>query len=230
MIGVVIPTLNQQALAYEALASIKTEKWWEPIIIPNWRYGWSVAHSWNEGLLYAKVKEMDNVLVLNDDILLAPYTIDILCETLESNQDCVMATACNIRGGHEAEEIYSWENETTGTLSENPDFACFMVRNNFIEDFGQFDENFNPAYFEDNDTHRRILLSEKKAYNVSNAAFYHYGSRTQNGAEAPICKPQQFEVNRSYYVSKWGGPPGEETFEFPYNNSSMTINSWNPVE
>lgn len=226
MIGVVIPTLNQQALAYEALASIKTEHNWQPFIIPNWRLGWSVAHSWNEGCRLARLAGMDYIAVLNDDILLAPYILDRLLDVLDSNEESVMATACNQREGHEPEEMWSWPEERIGSLSENPDFACFMIRQNFIDEIGRFDENFYPAYFEDNDTHRRILLAGKKAYNVSNAAFYHYGSKTQNATSSPACHPIQFNMNQAYYCNKWGGMPESEIYDRPFNNLTMTYKDW----
>ena len=104
--------------------------------------------------------------------------------------------------------------------AEHPCFSAFMINKKCWDVVGEFDENFNPAYFEDNDYHRRINLSGMKAIVFPPAVFYHYGSRTKLErlkTESEQLINHQFEKNRDYYVRKWGGLPGNETFLKPFN-------------
>jgi GT2 family glycosyltransferase len=108
-----------------------------------------------------------------------------------------------------------------------PDFACFMISWEAWKCVGRFDENFTPAYFEDNDYHRRINLAGMEGCSVNTAPYYHYGSQTQNAvATAPVVHPDAFVQNRIYYTIKWGGEPGMESFDTPFNDPTKTWADW----
>jgi hypothetical protein len=109
----------------------------------------------------------------------------------------------------------------------HPNFSAFMLGRAASEVIGEFDELFFPAYFEDNDFHYRMKLLELEAVVFPPAMFYHYGSRTQNEADAsgPIVPGPMFEANRDKYSAKWGGAPREEKFEHPYNDEKKTLRS-----
>ena len=81
-VGVVIPVLNQYKLGLEALWSVRTAHDWEPYIIDNWRNPRCVAASWNEGITKAFDNNCDFALVINDDVVLSPWTIDNQVEYL----------------------------------------------------------------------------------------------------------------------------------------------------
>jgi GT2 family glycosyltransferase len=91
---------------------------------------------------------------------------------------------------------------------------------------GEFDEVFAPAYFEDNDYHYRIQLAGLLAVLYPPAMFYHFGSRTQleanENGRAMVSAPS-FENNRAFYIKKWGGMPGQEKWEHPYNDPLIPI-------
>jgi GT2 family glycosyltransferase len=92
---------------------------------------------------------------------------------------------------------------------------------------GTFDENFRPAYFEDNDMRYRIKLSGLKSYIHTEAVAHHYGSQTQYAdRNNPVCPPHMFEENRRYYIEKWGGQPGQEVCTTPYGSPNHTIKDW----
>jgi len=95
-----------------------------------------------------------------------------------------------------------------------------MINKKCWEEVGEFDEGFKPAYFEDNDYHRRMKLAGMKAIVYPPALFYHFGSRTQNEAsdKGAIVSGPMFDNNRKYYHGKWGGDPEHETFIHPFNN------------
>jgi GT2 family glycosyltransferase len=113
-------------------------------------------------------------------------------------------------------------------LIDGADFFCFMINiPQLIKYCGMFDENFQPAYFEDNDMHYRIKLSGQKSYIDTDSVAYHVGSATQYlDRNNPVVPPHQFENNRRYFVDKWGGTPGQEVCTTPYGSPNHTIRDW----
>lgn len=103
-----------------------------------------------------------------------------------------------------------------------PDFSCFLISREGHERY-PFDENFQPAYHEDNDLHRRMLLAGdgSKIFGV-NLPFLHYGSRTINRSpEVAQRFSKGFAHSRAYYQRKWGGGIGSETYRVPFDQDSV---------
>jgi len=210
----------------ELIESVKTKHDWRPYIVDNWRENKGVSRAWNMGIEKAKAEGYDYTLICNDDILLAPSTIDALVDLFDRSDDSVqMVTAHNIRFElDDPYKILSLPDRTEGEPSEGPDFACFMVKSDFIDKCGPFDWNFWPGYFEDNDMHYRMKLLGYKALVTPRAPYFHFGSVTQNLDPSNVaCPPEQFEKNRAYFVEKWGGVPGHEAFTSPYNDPAFDI-------
>lgn len=88
---------------------------------------------------------------------------------------------------------------------------------------GTFDENFVPAYHEDVDHWRRLVLSGARAVNVPGFEYVHgeapnWGSCTVNSD--PALREQmsrRLPELGAYYARKWGGPPSKETYKTPFN-------------
>jgi len=232
-IGIVIPVLNQFEKAVDAISSIKSQYDCEVKIIPNYREDNCLSAAWNAGLRWSRERRHSFTLIINDDILFAPDTIDNMVHSflkLETGKNCVMITGSNVRNLlSNPYDILSYKTKSKG-YEEHPDFACFMVRPIISLNVGFFDENFIPAYFEDNDYHYRINLRGLKAFSDASASYFHYGSQTQNASQSsPVVPPMCFEINRAYYIEKWGGNPGNEVFSNPYNDPEYTFQSWRPV-
>jgi GT2 family glycosyltransferase len=177
------------------------------------------SKSWNYGVADGFEKGADYVAVLNNDILLHPDCLDQLVGRMERN-DVGLVSALDIRGEVTApEEVFRVPSTAKDDVAESdhPNFSAFLVSRRCWEQVGSFDENFYPAYFEDNDYHHRIVVAGLRAVVYPRAMFYHYGSRTQNEACAsPIVPGSVFDRNYRYYIKKWGGPPGHEQFRQPF--------------
>lgn len=230
----VVPVLNQFKMAVDCIASAKSEqRQIQTFVIPNYRLGIPLAAAWNSGIEQAFAAGNEYVLVCNDDVLFAPYTIDALYWGMKNGGKAVI-TAQNVRG-HTANpdsiltmpDEYDPKVQLDPVYCGGPDFACFMIGYTAWKYVGQFDENFVPAYFEDNDYHRRIILSGMEACSINTAPYYHYGSQTQNADSVnPVVRPEAFVRNRNHYIVKWGGEPGNEIFEHPYNDPSKSWRDW----
>ena len=184
---------------------------------------WSCAKSWNFGIRDGFDRGYDYILVLNNDVLLHPESIDRLVERFEKREDnLAMVTMNDVRGECQDPNvifILDANRKKDTPESEHPCFSGFMINKECWEKIGEFDETFKPAYFEDNDYHYRINLAGMKAICLPTAMFYHYGNGTQHEAipGKQFTSNFQFECNRRYYETKWGGLPGKETFQKPFN-------------
>lgn len=184
---------------------------------------WGCAQTWNWAIKDAFERGFDYVFIINNDVVLREDSIDKLIERFESesaDSNLVMATCMDITAEAFPDNMASL-NKDGVPEAEHPCFSAFMINRRCWEKVGEFDEAFKPAYFEDNDYHRRIKLAGMKAVVYPPSMFYHYGSRTQNEASEdgrPIVPGPVFENNRAYYSAKWGGIPGSETHDHPFGD------------
>jgi GT2 family glycosyltransferase len=201
------------------------------MVIDNSVTGWSLSKAWNHGINRLIEEGYEAVVVCNDDIELREDTGQLLAEALltrqftderpEKDRLVLLISAYNTR---DQEDI----GPRWGT---GPDFSCFCVGRSLFDQVGGFDERFYPCFFEDNDMHQRINLSGFSA--LSYAPYYHHGSQSINfrddtvplmsravAQRSKVVANGTFENCKSYYVSKWGGTPGEEVFSQPFNGGA----------
>jgi hypothetical protein len=90
-----------------------------------------------------------------------------------------------------------------------------------ISKVGYFDEGFYPAYFEDNDYHRRINLIDPDRYVGHLEALE---PEVKRNSETIRRDPSlnQFPKSYDYYLRKWGGLPGSETYGTPFNQNGAS--------
>jgi GT2 family glycosyltransferase len=94
---------------------------------------------------------------------------------------------------------------------------AFAVRASAIQKVGWFDENFVPAYFEDNDWSYRARLLGVHIEQVD-GDFEHDGSATiKNDDGYRAENARTFPLNERYYERKWGGSVGHEVYTTPFN-------------
>jgi hypothetical protein len=184
-----------------------------PYVFNNWTINHGVSHAWNCAL--KDNRDADVVIVCNDDIIFEPGCLQALVDGVKDYNDLV--TAVNTRDFPLPENCNPNE----------PDYACFAVSpEDFLDTFGYFDENFTPAYFEDNDMAYRIKLAGGTQVKLATARMYHIGSQTQFKGGPPesedrVVSHEQFRKNQAYYRLKWGGLPGHEQYKNPFNKSHL---------
>lgn len=210
-VGLVVPVLSNFKGCVDMFRSVDISI--EPYVVPNWDERNSVAHSWNRGVKWAIKSGMDYLVIINDDVVLAPGALTRLIKASRSGFDLVSGANHDSDSSEVAEGVF-------------PDYSCFVIKPHFFRHrFGEFDENFKPAYFEDNDMHYRLELAGALYGVHEGARIYHKGSVTQNMDGQRVVSHEQFEANRAYYTSKWGGWPREEKFVTPFD-SGDDIHTW----
>jgi hypothetical protein len=197
------------------------------LIVDNSQHGWPLAKSWNYAIERLCVHEgYDAVIVMNDDIVLRPDTGELLAQGLLIDQfkqgfdrELLILSARHANHGDMYTDDVNWKllNAKRAEFQPGPDFSCFATTKKLLEVIGPFDEHFVPAYFEDNDMHRRIQLAGFEAYAYS--PYWHYRSvtvRTDPERARELSSGAQAR-SRDYYIAKWGGMPGSEIFPTPFN-------------
>lgn len=94
---------------------------------------------------------------------------------------------------------------------------AFGVRASTIQKVGWFDENFVPAYFEDNDWSYRCRLLGVEIRQVD-GWLEHVGSASIRSSDLYRRENNRtFPMNQGYYVAKWGGSVGHEVYTTPFD-------------
>ncbi len=169
-----------------------------------------LSKSWNEGMLAAYGSGADVVIICNDDIEFSPGDLELLAEWAVANPDRYVVS-CN-----------GWQRRmlTQGSIG----YSCFAINRIALEQVGCFDENIFPIYFEDCDYSYRAKLLGLHLGHVHETTLYHGGSMTVNSDEELGHQHNfTFVRNESYYMRKWGGKPGEETYTHPFNDASLPL-------
>lgn len=214
VVGLVVPVLSNFRGCTDLIASVDMSI--RPIIIDNYNDNLGVAKAWNIGI--ERCMDLDVVIVANDDVKFYPGTMQKLVDYVQET-DLVSVVAT--------------DTEQTGLHTDHfPDFCCYAIKpKDFVEKFGTFDENFKPAYFEDNDMSYRIKVGGGTQGLVLEARVDHIGSVTQFKGNLTkddrVVSHEQFRANRDYYIAKWGGPPKEEKYVQPFNGiMGKTFKEW----
>jgi len=174
----------------------------------------SLAATWNRALHFAWEIGENRAFVINNDVHLHEQTFERLSRVLDLTA-ALFVTATGISNALPAEL------DESDTPYGGPDFSCFCIRRSCHERF-PFDERYIPAYCEDLDYHRRLLLDgEGSRIFSANVPFVHFASRTINRS------PEAFKAfqagarqSQAYHAAKWGGGPNEERYTVPFDPKS----------
>jgi GT2 family glycosyltransferase len=199
---VAIPTINRADLLNEALAKyfedfkdthiaicdngnqdILTRE--ENFMIYRPQENLGVAKSWNMLMDYSEKISATHVLMLNDDIYLGKTETELYML---------------IKNDIDADFINSFHN-----------WCSYILRVDIWKKAGKFDEEFFPAYFEDNSfDYKMTLVGAKKSWTSFLDPIVYRNSmsiakdRTLN---------ERFMQNKQMYLNMWGGLPSEEKYK-----------------
>jgi GT2 family glycosyltransferase len=159
------------------------EKCGDRISVIRSEFNLGVAASWNFFLQNISPNEGNYWIISNDDVEFLEDTLDILVKEAPKHSMVLP------KGG-------SW--------------SLFSIHENAVKEVGYFDENFYPAYFEDNDYHHRLKLKNMSPHIENSLEFKHFGSATLKGFSKERTKQhhREFKANRDYFKKKWGYVPG----------------------
>lgn len=170
-----------------------------------------VSRSWNEGVLEAYAAGVDVVIVANDDVVPAPGDIDRVAAKAARCRDRYIVTCAG-------------RNERLGRDLPSLGYSFFAVNPVALETIGCFDENFFPAYCEDQDYARRAALAGLAEENCADTAVVHAGSAAIFASpELALQNRATHSRNMQYYRDKWGGEAGWERYSTPFGDPRFSL-------
>lgn len=221
------------------------------MIIDTKEQDWALAKAWNyaaDKLLWDEA--YDAVIIMNDDVVVRPDTGELLAWAIlegqfaeqvnqmngeptqyenqwnmpwQDRRELLLISARHAHWSDACTDEPDWDRLISARpiWQPGPDFSCFCISRRLGQVIGRFDENYYPAYLEDNDTHRRIQLAGFEA--GAFAPYWHFrNGTTRKSPEALARVHASFENCKRYYCAKWGAPYdtgnpiGRETFTTPF--------------
>lgn len=217
-LALIVPVLNQFELFTNMVSTINYPV--HPYVIRNWDDNIGVAAGWNKGIRQAIKDGRRYALIANDDILLETKAVS-KCYDFLRDSDATIVSPNFCVPDRDGNSMYF--DRQLGII-ESIHWSCvFVDMYKLVENCGWFDENFYPAYFEDNDMFYRMHLTDQKHYLLTDVGFYHKQSATC----VTVVTKDHWDYCQGYYNYKWGGLPGEEKYDNPFNNKDNGVDFWN---
>jgi GT2 family glycosyltransferase len=221
-IGLLMTTRNQLSYTKAALDSLMCEPNNEVLIVDNgstdgtreWLtengYQWiegpkkkSLGAIWNLGIKALFNSGCDYVVVMNNDIVLSPITVDGLVERLDRGDKWLVA-AVNMKGKLEPHEIVDYENQVDSDDASG-DWGCFALSQKCWDEIGEFDEKYEIDWV-DVDYFHRLNLAGNRSGATLLAPFYHYlGTTKTSEPNGPLRKATAYGAK--VFKKKWGFLP-----------------------
>lgn len=151
-----------------------------------------VARSWNMLCTEIFKLKIPNAIILNDDVYLGKKQDDV--------------------------KNFISENGHRDLIATNQDWCVFVMPEKTFKKVGGFDEEFFPAYYEDNDFAYRMKLlglSETTSNFLNPLVF-----RKSQTMAKDFSTVKDFDINKNRYIDKWGGLPEHEKYKTPFNKKT----------
>jgi GT2 family glycosyltransferase len=164
----------------------------------------------------SKLKHPNIEIIENDTNIGVANSFNKLCDIIYENHDYAMLLNDDIYLGRKYWEIDNLlTNFPRDIYLSTHDWCVIILPKKTYKKVGQFDGEFYPAYYEDNDYAYRMKLLKMNDYKVPFLnPFIFQASQTLE--KAPEIRPL-IENNKERYILKWGGLPLKETFATPFN-------------
>lgn len=201
----------------------------------------SLAATWNAGLNFCWEQGETEACVLNNDVRCTVDTASSLRRIMRETK-ALLVTATGV----EEEETLFKEAEDHGQLTlawdavkncwsrGGPGFSFFMMSKEGHEKY-PFDEALTPAFCEDCDLHRRMMLGgDGERIFGTNVRYLHLGGQTLKGMSPERRAMVERAISsgsRAHYARKWNGGVNEETEIEPFfKTDPPNEGEWNVPE
>lgn len=174
----------------------------------NYGYNRGLSASWNEGLYNAYYEGADVAMIANDDAIPAGGDVERIAQAALHHPKAYMVDGYG----------YDVKENSYGNMR----FSLAAINPIALEKLGCFDENFFPIYYEDMDWFYRARLAGLELYTVPDTNIVHQGSKSLTITPSNL-HHLTFTLNQKYYMRKWNGDKGSETFTIPFNDPRFDL-------
>ncbi len=188
------------------------------VIFNNENLGYSKGN--NIGIERALKRTGELIGLLNNDILFTPNWLEDLEQTFICNENVGMVSPrindkCKLSVDNYLDGYKKFLSKFKNDIREvvTPFFCCVFVKREVFEKIGLFDENYTPAYWEDNDLSFRCMYAGFRCLYNNRVFVYHNHSSSCKNLSA---RNEIFERNRQYFYKKH--PLGKYVFEHKRSN------------
>jgi hypothetical protein len=219
---------NAKCLAHELdIIVSKKHKFIKNMLVYHMPYNLGCAEGWNtiiKSFLFSPYW-----VILNDDVSFMPGFLEELHNSTENNKDAgfIHGKPCYLP------YLYNFGS-----------FDMFLIRDWVVKEYGLFDINYYPAYFEDFDYIMRLYNKPIKIINKLTHGYLHgdtsdyniSGSNTQKASNDLFIRMTNSRYkNLDYFVKKWNIYPEHindenhsSIFKYPFNNvnNSLSFNNF----
>lgn len=195
---IVLPSIYQP-YTDACLATMHDDLKANTLVWDNTRNNIGVSAAWNKGIERMKERNADWIIFLSASMRFNQGGLDLI-EQLKTTELMVAEAE-----GHQ--------------------FHLMSIRREVIEKVGTFDENFTPAYYEDTDYGQRIRNSYDHTFKWAKIKVDCYCVGNAHGVNLAGVR-MDIQKNIDYYIRKWGGMPGQQTYFHPFNNPNNSQSFW----
>lgn len=202
-----VPILNRPDLLYQMIDSIDVEVG-KLLIIDN---GGVVARS--------TMNEAEEVIVTGQNLGVAASWNRIMAETPDAPWWAIVGFDVTFAPGDLDRLSKHMDNSIgpEGMVATLGTFSAFGINQAAVTRAGTFDENFHPAYFEDNDYHYRCALTDVRTASLPTGLTHRISSTIASSNNYRDENYRTFGANSDYYRIKWGGSPLHEKYTTPFD-------------
>lgn len=172
----------------------------------------------NIGIIKALKKDYKYIALLNNDILLTPNWLIDTIEAFNQDEHLGMLSPrnnekCKLKPNNYLEGYKKYLSKFKEPLRYvvTPFFSCVIIKREVFNQIGIFDENYSPAFYEDNDLSFRAMYKGYSLAYCNNTFIFHNHSTTSSSIDRKI--PQR---NKEYFFKKH--PLGKYIWEHKRTN------------
>lgn len=177
-----------------------------------------------------KHKYIEEVVVINNyqNTGFAGAVNQIIKQNVDCNYWFITNDDWHIAPGELKKLSQELDKSFTGLLCDGTaanGYSSFVMSEEMISKVGLMDENFYPAYCEDNDHRYRMKLAHLTWKQFPLKASHKVSSTLHSNQKFELSNQKTFHKNIEYYIEKWGGDRGQEIYTTPFN-SGAPIDYW----